>query len=92
VGFAGHQIGAPTSTSLATQPIPSPSSSSGVTPKSSTLNVSAVAAKVDPGVVDVTAADSYQNQTVAGTGMILTLNGEVLTNNHVIDGASSITA
>jgi S1-C subfamily serine protease len=31
-----------------------------------------------------------QGQSAAGTGMVLTSNGEVLTNNHVIYGASSI--
>jgi len=92
VGFAGHQIGTPGFNSPATQPIPSPASSSGVTSQSTTLNVSAVAAKVEPGVVDITAVDSYQNQTAAGTGIILTSDGEVLTNNHVISGATSITA
>ena len=34
----------------------------------------------------------YQDSAAAGTGMILTKNGYVLTNNHVIDGATSITA
>ncbi|MGA8208275.1 MAG: trypsin-like peptidase domain-containing protein, partial [Candidatus Dormiibacterota bacterium] len=92
VGFAGHLIGYPASVQQATQPIPSPPASSGVTSKAGTLNVSAVTAKVDPGVVDITAVDGYQNATSAGTGMILTSNGEVLTNNHVIDGATSITA
>jgi S1-C subfamily serine protease len=63
-----------------------------VTAKTGTLNVSSVTAKVEPGVVDITAVDGYQNATSAGTGMVLTANGEILTNNHVIDGATSITA
>lgn len=91
VGFAGHQIGAPSNSKPANQPIPSPASS-GVTAKTGTLNVSSVTAKVEPGVVDITAVDGYQNATSAGTGMVLTANGEILTNNHVIDGATSITA
>lgn len=91
VGFAGHQIGAPTSNQQATQQIPTPASS-GVTAKTGTLNVSSVTAKVEPGVVDITAVDGYQNATSDGTGIVLTSNGEVLTNNHVIDGATSITA
>jgi len=33
---------------------------------------------------------SYEGEAAAGTGMILTKNGEVLTNNHVIEGATSI--
>jgi S1-C subfamily serine protease len=32
----------------------------------------------------------YQGGTAAGTGMVLTSTGEVLTNNHVIEGASAI--
>ncbi|HVB52886.1 MAG TPA: trypsin-like peptidase domain-containing protein [Candidatus Acidoferrales bacterium] len=92
VGFVGHQIGNTSSSNQqANQPIPKPAASSGVTAKTGTLNVSAVTAKVEPGVVDITAVDGYQNATSAGTGMILTSNGEVLTNNHVIDGATSIT-
>src|SRR5438105_1604625 len=42
------------------------------------------------GVVDVVTNLAYQNGTAAGTGMVLTASGEVLTNNHVIRGASTI--
>ena len=51
-----------------------------------------VAAKVDRSIVDITSRITYRNATAAGTGMVLTANGEVLTNNHVIEGATSITA
>ena len=34
---------------------------------------------------------AYQNAETAGTGMVLTASGEILTNNHVIDGATRIT-
>jgi S1-C subfamily serine protease len=57
---------------------------------SSVLSASEIAARVDPGLVDVVSTDSYQQATAAGTGIVLTSNGEVLTNNHVIDGATSI--
>ncbi len=40
--------------------------------------------------MDINTNLSYQNEQAAGTGMVLTSNGEVLTNNHVIDGATSI--
>ena len=51
---------------------------------------SAVAAAVEPGLVDVVATVEYQNAVSEGTGMVLTSSGEVLTNNHVIDGATSV--
>jgi S1-C subfamily serine protease len=57
---------------------------------SSVLTAGEIAARVDPGLVDVVSTDSYQQATAAGTGIVLTSNGEVLTNNHVIDGATSI--
>jgi S1-C subfamily serine protease len=52
--------------------------------------VSAIASKVDPGLVDINTTLSYQEAQAAGTGMVLTSSGEVLTNNHVIDGATAI--
>jgi S1-C subfamily serine protease len=42
------------------------------------------------GVVTVVSVLRYQNAESAGTGMILTSNGEILTNNHVINGATSV--
>ncbi|HSY14920.1 MAG TPA: trypsin-like peptidase domain-containing protein [Jatrophihabitantaceae bacterium] len=42
------------------------------------------------GVVDIDTVLKYQNAEAAGTGQILTANGEILTNNHVVDGATSI--
>ncbi len=53
-------------------------------------DVSAIASKVDPGLVDVNTTLGYQQEQAAGTGIVLTSNGIVLTNNHVIDGATSI--
>ena len=53
-------------------------------------DVSAIAQKVDPALVDVNSTFSYQSAAGAGTGIVLTSNGEILTNNHVINGATSI--
>jgi len=49
-----------------------------------------LAAKVDPGLVDVVCQLGYDHAVAEGTGQVLTPDGEVLTNNHVIDGATSI--
>ena len=54
------------------------------------LSASQIAARVDPGLVDVVSTLGDQQATAAGTGIVLTSNGEILTNNHVIDGATSI--
>jgi S1-C subfamily serine protease len=53
-------------------------------------NVSAIAAGVDPGLVDVNSVFADQSAEGAGTGIVLTSTGEILTNNHVINGATSI--
>ena len=45
---------------------------------------------VQSGVVIVNTNLAYENGAAAGTGMILTPTGEVLTNNHVIRGATTI--
>jgi S1-C subfamily serine protease len=54
------------------------------------LSSSQIAARVDPGLVDVVSTDGLAQATSAGTGIVLTSNGEILTNNHVISGATSV--
>jgi S1-C subfamily serine protease len=56
----------------------------------STLTTSQIVAKTRPGVVDVVSTLGFQGATAAGTGIVLSSSGEVLTNNHVIDGATAI--
>jgi S1-C subfamily serine protease len=53
---------------------------------------SSVTGKVDPGLVDINTQLVDNEGEAAGTGMVITSNGEVFTNNHVIAGATSITA
>jgi S1-C subfamily serine protease len=48
--------------------------------------------KVAPGLVIINDTLNYQSDEAAGTGMVLTSSGLVLTNNHVIQNATSITA
>src|ERR1700761_6497342 len=61
---------------------PAPTSASG-------LSAAQIASKTDPGLVDVVSAIS--DGTAEGTGIVLSASGEILTNNHVIDGATSVT-
>jgi S1-C subfamily serine protease len=54
------------------------------------LSASQIASRVDPALVDVVSTDGYQGATSAGTGIVLSSSGVVLTNNHVINGATAI--
>ena len=67
----------------------SPVTPSGSAAAASTSTAS-IAAHVDPGIVDINTVTA--NGAAAGTGMVVTSSGEVITNNHVIDGATRITA
>lgn len=42
------------------------------------------------GVVDIVSQLTYDNAESAGTGLVLTSNGEILTNNHVVEGSTSV--
>jgi S1-C subfamily serine protease len=67
-------------------------SSGGGNSGTGSLNASALAAKVDPGLVDVTSDLKYSGATAEGTGMVISSSGLVLTNNHVIDQSTSVSA
>ena len=56
------------------------------------LDQSALLSQVVPGLVDINTTMSYQGAIGNGTGILLNPDGEVLTNNHVIEGATEITA
>ena len=54
-----------------------------------------ISAAVDPAVVDIqtdvaSPVGSVGTEQAAGTGMLVTANGEILTNNHVVDQATKI--
>jgi S1-C subfamily serine protease len=56
------------------------------------MNDEVVYDQVEPGIVDVTSNLRYLQETAEGTGFVIdAAAGLVLTNNHVIDGATSIT-
>jgi S1-C subfamily serine protease len=67
-------------------------SSSGTS--ASSAAATAVLKKVAPGLVDIntTVSEGGVPGAAAGTGMIVTSGGEVITNNHVISGAITIKA
>ena len=71
----------------------SPSSQNPTTsPQNTKANAAAakVATKVDPGIVDITTTFAGASGTAEGTGMILSSNGLVLTNNHVVEDAATV--
>jgi S1-C subfamily serine protease len=54
---------------------------------------SAVTGKVDPALVDINTDLGYEDGSqAAGTGMVVSPDGEVITNNHVILAATTISA
>ncbi len=72
-----------------------PPAGSGVTVPAAQVGPStgtSIASRVDPGLVDINVMFGNQGARGAATGMVLTPSGEVLTNNHVIQGATSINA
>lgn len=81
-------------------PTPAPSAPPGVVPGSPpsasprqealTPQQSAAAAAVSKGLVDVVTTIGYDGAQGAGTGIILSADGLVLTNHHVVTGATSI--
>ena len=83
-----HQIAQ--STTQTPSPITPTTPITPVTPGTGSSNTSsaAIAAKVSPAIVDInTTLGSGQ---AAGSGMLISPTGEILTNNHVVTGSSSI--
>ena len=81
------------SSGFSPQDVPSPASSPGNgNTNTSGIDEQAVAGKVEPGLVDITATLRYTGQVFEGTGMVLNSSGLVLTNNHVVDGSTGLTA
>lgn len=55
---------------------------------SSSSGIAAIAKAVSPSVVEISATSTSSEAT--GSGVIITSDGEIITNNHVIAGASSV--
>ncbi len=79
----------PSSGAIAPAPLPStavPAPSSGGSGATGSLS------SVEQGVVIINTTLQYSSEQAAGTGMVINANGLVLTNNHVIENATKITA
>src|SRR6266536_2191566 len=91
VAFGGHSP-APAA-GVSSSDVPGPhDNASGSGASAAPLNVEAVRKKVDPGLVDIMSTLKFNGETAEGTGMIISTSGLVLTNNHVIDGATIVRA
>ncbi len=88
----GHHGAAP-SAGISSNDVPGPhNNAAGSGSSSAPLNAAAVAKRVRPGLVDIISTLKYNSETAEGTGMIISPSGLVLTNNHVIDGATVVQA
>jgi S1-C subfamily serine protease len=68
--------------------VASSSTSTSVVPTSQKGTVAGVASAVSPSIVEINASSNGGEST--GSGVIITSNGEIITNNHVVSGASRI--
>lgn len=75
----------------ATVGVAAPAAASPALPRTP-LDQSALLGQVVPGLVDIRTVLGYQGAIGLGTGIVLSPDGEVLTNNHVIEGATEIEA
>ncbi|MFJ2514534.1 S1C family serine protease [Streptomyces griseoviridis] len=71
-----------------TDQVASSSTSTTVVPSSKKGDIAAIAAAVSPSIVEINATSNSGEST--GSGVIITSDGEIVTNNHVVSGASTI--
>ena len=65
---------------------------SGAAPSSLNSSQENIVTQVKPGLVLINTTLQYNSEAAAGTGMVINADGLVLTNNHVIDDSTKITA
>ncbi len=98
-GFVGYHFAHSNTTVIQSPVVSTASSQTSLSGNSAPLNIQQILGKVDPAVVDITTSGFTQSGgffggttqfQAAGTGMIISSNGDVLTNDHVIANATSI--
>lgn len=67
-----------------------PARTSTSVPSEATGTIRRATSAEEVGIVDITTVLDYGEGAAAGTGVVLTSAGEILTNNHVIEGATRI--
>jgi len=92
-GITSHQLAganSPSSSQSSSQSTSGPESPiTPSTPGTGSGDANSVAAAVTPAIVDINT--TLGNGEAAGTGMLISPTGEILTNNHVVSGSVSIT-
>jgi len=92
VGAGGYFLGARTGTTASSAPLRTVNISAAASTNG--INVEAIVQRVEPAVVDILTKGGVSGTSTAfeaaGTGMIITPSGEVVTNNHVVVDATTI--
>jgi S1-C subfamily serine protease len=71
---------------------PSTGSNGSTGGSTATADAGAIAAKISPAIVNITVSNDITSSGGAATGIVLTSDGYVLTNNHVVNGSTDIKA
>lgn len=89
--IVGHQVWKTPSAIVAPSiGVTRPSSPPDGTGTPSSSRARTLAASAAQALVDINVSNAYQAVGGAGTGMVISSKGEVLTNNHVIEGATAL--
>lgn len=99
VGAVALALTVGASTAAAVDPVASPTSVVAAVPdrhgvggdgSGPSPQITAATAQEQRGVVDIDTVLDYGTGEAAGTGIVLTPDGDILTNNHVVEGSTSI--
>lgn len=96
VAYGAHEVRSSSSSSTTAYKDPSidrqPAyADPGSTPTQTSIETSTTATRAqEVGIVDINTNLDFGQAKAAGTGMILTSGGEILTNHHVVEGATTI--